>query len=263
MRFNHIAVLAAITFMVSISSVFAQSSNTQTNFTISPPPLGYPEFPEESKASQTVDGTFAHISGDNFSMVGVFLGWTPRFGGDWGAIQGMFGFFSLNGEIDTGFGKESLTFIGMDLAPALEMPIVNGESFKFILFGGYDLTITHTSFTTTNPYGSGTLIWTLTTGVYGPLLGFQMHIKLAETLLFSPFIMVKSMQGSTDISTDPYYYGLQSSYDIPTTTYITYGFDIILDTESGVALSGLINMASETKDTKGYKSYMFGMSFKL
>lgn len=262
MRFNHIAVLTAISFMVSISSVFAQSSNTQTNFNISPPPLGYPEFPEESKASQTIDGTFAYISGDNFSMVGVFAGWTPRFGGDWGAIQGMFGFFTVNGEIDTGFGKESLNFIGMDLAPAFEMPIVNGESFKLILFGGYDLMITTTSFSTSDPYSSGTLQWTLTTGMYGPLLGFQMHIKFAETFLFSPFIMVKSMQGSTDITTDPAYVGMQSSYDIPSTTYTTYGFDI-METTSGVTLSGLINMAGETKDTKGYNSYIFGISIKL
>ncbi|MGQ9844246.1 MAG: hypothetical protein ACUVRK_11895, partial [Spirochaetota bacterium] len=112
------------------------------------------------------------------------------------------------------------------------------------------------------PYSNGTIQWTLTTGMYGPLVGFQMHIKFAETFLFSPFIMVKSMHGSTDVTTDPAYVGLQSSYDIPVTTYTTYGFDI-METTSGVALSGLINMASETKDTKGYNSYIFGVSMKL
>ncbi|MGQ9843756.1 MAG: hypothetical protein ACUVRK_09335, partial [Spirochaetota bacterium] len=168
MRLNHIALLTGITLMVYISSAFAQSSNTQTNFTISPPPLGYPEFPEESKVSQTIDATFASINADQLSMLGVFIGFTPRFGGDWGAIQGMFGFFTVNGEIDTGFGKESLNFIGMELAPAFEMPIVNGETFKLILFGGYDLMITTTSFSTSDPYSNGTIQWTLTTGMYGP-----------------------------------------------------------------------------------------------
>ncbi len=48
------------------------------------------------------------------------------------------------------------------------------------------------------------------------------------------------MQGSTDVTTDPAYVGMQTSYDIPSTTMISYGFDII-ETTSGVTLSSLIN----------------------
>ncbi|MCX8124445.1 MAG: hypothetical protein N3F66_09815 [Spirochaetes bacterium] len=250
-------------FLFVVTGVFAQSSsNTQTNFSISPPPLGYPEYPQESSFSNTMDFTGAYISADQFSMVGMFLGWIPRYGGDWGAIECMIGIFVMNGELDTGYGKESLNFTGLDLTPAFELPIVNGESFKFIFFGGYDLMLTSTSFTMPDPYSSGTMTVTLTTGMYGPVLGMQMHIGFADTFIFSPFLMMKSMQGSTDISTSPAYVGMQSSYDIPPTTIISYGFDIV-ETTSGVALSGLINMAGETNDTKGYNSYIFGVSIKL
>ncbi len=249
--------------LLVVSNLFAQSgSTTQTNFSISPPPLGYPEYPEESTGSNTLNASFAYISADQFSMVGVFLGWIPRYGGDWGAIEGMFGMFVMNGELDTGFGKESLNFIGFDLTPAFELPIVNQESFKFIFFGGYDLMLTTTSFTMPDPYSSGTMTITLTSGMYGPVLGMQIHIGFADTFTFSPFLMVKSLKGSTDITTDPAYVGMQTSYDIPSTTIISYGFDII-ETTSGVTLSGLINMAGETKDTKGYNTYSLGVSAKL
>jgi hypothetical protein len=249
-------------FLLISAMLFAQSQNTQTNFSISPPPLGYPEYPGESAVSNTFNFTGAYISADQFSMVGMFLGWIPRYGGDWGAIEGMLGMFVMNGELDTGFGKQSLNFVGFDLAPAFELPIVNQESFKFIFFGGYDLMLMTTSFTTTDPYSSGTMTWTLTTGMYGPILGMQIHIGFADTFIFSPFLMMKSMQGSTDVTTDPAYVGFQTSYDIPSTTIISYGFDII-ETTSGVTLSGLINMAGQTNNTKGYNSYIFGVSIKL
>ncbi|MEW6528203.1 MAG: hypothetical protein AB1444_16240 [Spirochaetota bacterium] len=250
-------------FLFIATGLFAQSSNTQTNFSISPPPLGYPEYPEESSFSNTVNFTGAYISADKFSMVGMFLGWVPRYGGDWGAIDCMVGMFVMNGELDTDFGKESLNFVGFDLTPAFELPVVNQESFKFIFFGGYDLMLMTTSFTTPDYIsGSGTMTITLTTGMYGPVLGMQMHIGFADTFIFSPFLMMKSMQGSTDITTEPAYVGMQTSYDIPSTTMISYGFDII-ETTSGVTLSGLINMAGETNDTKGYTSYIFGVSIKL
>ncbi|MDH7554474.1 MAG: hypothetical protein QHH74_12555 [Spirochaetota bacterium] len=250
-------------FILSASCLFAQSSsNMQTNFSISPPPLGYPEYPQESSFSNTMNFTGAYISADQFSMVGMFLGWVPRYGGDWGAIEGMLGMFIMNGEIDTGFGKQSLNFVGFDMTPAFELPIVNQESFKFIFFGGYDLMLMTTSFTTTDPYSSGTMTWTLTTVMYGPVLGMQIHIGFADTFIFSPFLMMKSMQGSTDITTDPAYVGMQASYDIPSTTMISYGFDII-ETTSGVTLSGLINMAGKTNETAGYNSYIFGVSIKL
>ncbi|MGB4269698.1 MAG: hypothetical protein WBK20_11010 [Spirochaetota bacterium] len=248
--------------MALTTSVFAQS-NTQTNFSISPPPLGYPEYPDESAVSSEFNGTFAYLSADEFSMTGVFAGWVPRYGGSWGAIEGMIGVFVMNGDIDTGFGKESLNFVGFDLAPVAELPLVIEKSFKFIFFGGFDLMLMTTSFTTTDPYSSGnTMTWTLATVMYGPVLGMQIHIGLADSLMFSPFLMVKSLRGSTDITTDPAYVGMQSSYDIPATTTISYGFDII-ETTSGVTLSGLLNMVGETTDTESYNVYMFSVSFKL
>jgi len=45
-----------------VSSLFAQS-NTQTNFTIAPPPLGYPEFPEEGSFSNKIDFLYASVQG--------------------------------------------------------------------------------------------------------------------------------------------------------------------------------------------------------
>ncbi|MEJ5362212.1 MAG: hypothetical protein WHV26_09135 [Spirochaetota bacterium] len=261
MKLHHCAI-AFIIVVLSTGVLFAQS-NTQTNFSISPPPLGYPEYPAESAFTQTLDFTVARISADQFSMIGMFVGWIPRYGGDWGAIEGMFGMFVMNGNIDTGYGKESLNFVGFDIAPSVELPIVNEESFKFIFFGGFDLMLMTTSFTTPDYIsGSGTMTWTLTTGMYGPILGMQIHIGLSDTVIFSPFLMMKSMQGSTDINTDPAYVGMQSSYDIPSTTIISYGFDI-MESTSGITLSGLINMAGETKDTEGYTCYIFGVSMKL
>ncbi len=256
-------IVFSLCFLLCATSLFAQSSsNTQTNFSISPPPLGYPEYPDEGAASHTFNATFAYLSADQFSMTGVFAGWIPRYGGDWGAIEAMLGFSVINGDINTGYGEQSLNFVGFDITPAFELPIVNQESFKFIMFGGFNLSIMTTSFTTPDPYSSGTMTWTLTTGMYGPVLGFQMHLGFADTFIFSPFIMMKSLSGSTDVATDPAYVFLQTSYDIPLTTFISYGFDIIEST-SGVTLSGLINMAGETKDTEGYTSYIFGVSIKL
>ncbi len=247
--------------LILTASAFAQS-NTQTNFSISPPPLGYPEYPDESAVSSEFNGTFAYISADEFTMRGIFAGWIPRYGGSWGAIEGMIGIFVMNGDIDTGYGKDYLNFVGFDLAPVAELPLVNEESFKFIFFGGFDLMLMTTSFTTPDPYSSGdTMTLTLTTGMYGPVLGIQMHIGFGGTFMFSPFIMVKSLRGSTDVMTDPAYAGMQSSYDIPATTIISYGFDLI--DKDGVTLSGLLNMAGKTKDNESYNVYMFGMSIKL
>ncbi len=48
--------LIALCFLLLSVSAFSQS-NTQTNFTISPPPLGYPEYPAESSVTQTLNMT--------------------------------------------------------------------------------------------------------------------------------------------------------------------------------------------------------------
>lgn len=80
----------------------------------------------------------------------------------------------------------------------------------------------------------------------GAPIGISDAHKICRNFDVYLFIMVKSMQGSTDVTTDPAYVGLQSSYDIPSTTYTTYGFDI-METTSGVTVSGLINMAGEKK----------------
>ena len=244
-----------------VSSLFAQS-NTQTNFTIAPPPLGYPEFPEEGSVSNKIDFLYASVQGKDFSLHGMFLGWVPRYGNDLVAIEGLLGMSVMNGDITTPYGSQSLTFIGMHMAPAIELPIYNSKDFKFIMFGGYDFNLTRTSFTTTDPYSSGTMTWYLDTSLYGPLLGFQMHFGFADTFIFSPFFMMKSISGTVDVSTDPAYVSMQQSYDIPSYTVTTYGFDII-ETESGVSLSGILDMAQKTEENSDVKTYKFSISMKI
>jgi len=66
--------------------------------------------------------------------------------------EGLLGMSVMNGDITTPYGSQSLTFIGMHMAPAIELPIYNSKDFKFIMFGGYDFSLTRTSFTTTDPF---------------------------------------------------------------------------------------------------------------
>ncbi len=175
----------------------------------------------------------------------------------------MVSMFVMSGDIDMGSGSQSLTFVGFDLAPAIELPIINTEPFKLVLFGGFDMLLSRASFSTTDPYSSGnTMKWYFDTVQYGPLAGIQAHIALAESLLLSPFVMIKSMRGSVDVTTDPAYVGFQTSYDIPAFTVMTYGFDIVEKT-TGLTLSGLLQLTGSTSETQSVKSYVFGVSIKL
>jgi hypothetical protein len=254
--------LIALCFLFLSAPVFSQSS-TQTNFTISPPPLGYPEYPAESSVTQTLNMTGAFIKGDTVSIKGFYMGWIPRYGTDWMALDGLLGLFVLSGDIDTSYGKQSLSVVGFNLAPAVELPVINSDIIKLIIFAGYDLSYSRTTFATTDPFSAGNkLTWYLGTTQHGPIAGIQCHLIFADSFMISPFFLMKTARGSVDISTDPAYTVLQTSYDLESYTVTTYGFDII-ETGSGITLSGLIQMTGKTNDTEEIKTYTFGASMKI
>ena len=242
-------------FSVLCLSTISFSSDTQTNFTISPPPLGYPEYKEFNVTSK-LDFNISSISGNNISLFGVFVGWTPRLSSEIGALNLMIGLFNMNGKVS----GNQITFSGAEMIPCFEAPIVNDETIKFIIFAGPTFSYSLASFDMYDPYYGSNVTIFIDTTLSGLIAGFQIHIFLDETLVFSPFILLKSVSGKGSIDGGSSY--MNTTYDIPTTSSMTFGFDII-EKETGITLSGIIQMLNKTSTTDSVNVYSFGIGIRL
>jgi hypothetical protein len=138
--------------------------------------------------------TGAFIKGDTVSMKGFYMGWIPRYGTDWMAIDGLLGLFVMSGDIDVSYGKQSLSMVGFNFTPAMELPVINSDIVKLIIFAGYDLSYSRTTFSTTDPYSAGNkLTWYLDTTQHGPVVGMQCHFIIADSFMISPFFLMKTV----------------------------------------------------------------------
>lgn len=260
-----------IYFLITHSSASAQ----QSNFQIAPSPIAYPYF-EDGRFDGRFDLTFINISMDNFNLTGGDMGGRVRSAfSDYLAIDGTFGAMFLGGSMKPGLApisfystywttvpgdKASLSFLAMRGSINLELQPIHTSDFDVILFGGPQFMISN--FTITSDYSmvhGATVVegyedkLTIVSTMSGVQAGIQLDINLGSDMRVSPFFMMTSSSGSATMTDDPQLEGYDPvSYDvdIPSTTSMSYGMDIIFgDISIGTVLQQMKKTEETTQDT--------------
>lgn len=258
--------LTALFLFVNAAPVFSQSQ-TQTNFTISPPPLGYPEYPEEGTLYNRFDGSFISISNDDIDFKGIGMYYTPRYSFSQAAINCQIGIYNIFGSVGIGGSDTDINFVGLNITPNIEIQVFDFSDMSLILFAGYDFSTNRGSYMINNFTFDGTNYYDVTvymnTSMYGPVAGMQMQMGMGEGLVFSPFFMIKKTGGKMTTSADPAFVYFENEYDIPSFTSMTYGFDILHE-PSGVSLSGILQSSRASGESEDMRVTIisFGYSFK-
>ena len=247
---------------LSFSSLFAATStteNTEMNFVIAPPPLGYPEFNDTFTMNQKVDLTIAKITHPQFNIAGFGLGYIPRYADKNFGVDLYMGFNFMTGKI---MDLATISMIGLDFIPNLELVAINTSFLKAIIFAGYNLSLWVGNYTMSYTLNDQTYSSTTTsnTSLYGLLTGFQFHILPIDEIIISPFAYIKKLQGTTTLTSTYNNQSYSTKSDIPPFTSMTLGFDVIF-TPAGLTLSSIFE--KRKKETDDIKQIMFSLGFKL
>ena len=244
----------------------AKAGDVQTNFTISPPPLGYPEFSDELVITHQGKALFGTISGDGIDLYGVSAAWIPRVSTGYVAADLLVGFHTMMGTIETGNGSTDMNFFGFDLAPNAELLVINLSGFKLIFAAGYSLSnnrsaymIEDFTFDTINYYDVTVYINTL---MYGPVFTIQGSIMMGTDFMFSPYVVFASISGTTNTHADPNFEFFNTSYDVPAFRTMTYGFDVLY-VPGGLTLSGMLQLLDKSGDRGEVRITSFGAGIKF
>jgi len=263
-----------LSFSISILTVQSADAAQQSNFQIAPSPITYPYF-NEGRFDGQIGATFVSIAMPDFSMMGGDLGGKFRSAfNDFIAIDGTAGITFLGGTMQPGIvpisyhdnltypGSEAtLSLAGMRCSINLELQPVHTSEFDIILFGGPQFSFTN--FTITSDY----FIWTGTSWksgyedkltilstMSGAQFGIQLNINLGSDIMLSPFFMMTSSSGNATMTDDPQLSGYSPasySFDIPSTTSVSYGMDIIFgDISIGSVLQQMKKTEETTQDTR-------------
>lgn len=253
-----IFIVSIINVFIMISICFAQAQNQkyQTNFSIAPPPLGYPEYPDQFTLDGSLNAQYSRAWSDDFTFNFFAGGFGPRFGMSHGALNTPITLYLADITFGTGDQKMTGFMLGYNFTPSLEIPIIYTETFKLIPFVGYDINgsylyINAGELTAINVY----------TFLHGFVAGAQFHIAITDNLLVSPFAMLKVISGSTDVEVSSGYYDYEYSYSIPTYKTMTYGFDII-ETSTRICLSTMLQLVNQVKDQQAVKMITIGITLK-
>jgi hypothetical protein len=241
-------------FSIIRIDLYAQQSS-QSNFSISAPPLPWFEFQEgQSDASGTVN--YFSLKGTDIAVTGAGGGLLCRYAFS-NLIAGDLGLsvFGMNGKVS------GLTMVTSELSVPfdLEFQVVNTQNLVFLLFGGFYLSAINSSLNGT----IGTLKITGSTSgnMYGPQAGAQLSLKISD-LAFCPFIMIQSMQGSMISSiTVPGQTTISTKTKIPSYTITSYGFDLKY-VPWNITLSSLLQLSPSAGQNQGYKMYLFGLTYR-
>jgi len=247
-------------FTFTVEAALAQSDS---NFTISPPPLAYPSYAPgsaekislatisvEAKGFEMSGASFNYVSRGNIQSPGEDTDVTPL----GSAFSVNMGLTQLSGE-GTGFTMEYISF---PFGLGYEKELFNNDGNNFIAFGGmtYEMSTMEVEFGKNN------------STTYISMLGFKVGGQMtftAGSLKISPFFFMTQASGSAETGTyiyDPCCASFSDTVDINVSSS-AYGFDI-LHTDSGITLSSILQQAisdkSEVNITILQISYSFGGS---
>ncbi len=247
-------------------SATSYAATQQSNFQIAPSPIAYPYF-EEGRADGKIDVSFVSITMDNFSLAGAGGYFQGRIAfADFIALDGDLGLAALGGTMKPGISPmtwptgyipdpadQSSLFLGaFRFSLNLEIQPLHTRYFGLILFGGPNFNLSQ--FNITTKYD---LIWIATGARYtgytdqlqvtstmqGGQFGVQLDIPLDENVRLSPFFMMSYFSGSATLTDNPGAAGASNtsmSADIPSSSTMTYGMDIIIgDISIGTMLQQL------------------------
>jgi len=267
-----------LSFTIYFLMMHSSASAQQSNFQIAPSPIAYPYF-EDGRFDGRFDLTFINISMDNFNLTGGDMGGRVRSAfSDYLAIDGTFGAMFLGGSMKPGLApisfyssswytvpgdKASLSFLAMRGSINLELQPIHTSDFDVILFGGPQFMISNFAITSkyrmirysdgyVSPYEYEDKL-TIVSTMSGVQAGIQLDINLGSDMRVSPFFMMTSSSGSATMTDDPQLEGYDPvSYDvdIPSTTSMSYGMDILFgDISIGTVLQQMKKTEETTQDT--------------
>jgi hypothetical protein len=249
----------------------------QSNFQIAPSPIAYPYF-EDGRFDGKLDASFVSMTMKDMSMAGAVLGGKGRIAfANFIAIDGDLGLTAMGGtmqNVPVAYSpppyypvdvKDASLFLGsLRMSVNLEIQPIHTGFGSIILFGGpnfnlsqfnittqYSLERTVPSYEKVTGFTQTTQTISTTTGLQG---GVQLEISLSDALRLSPFVMISSFSGTSTYYLDVGQKGVETtsgSYDIPSTTSMSIGLDIIIgDISIGTVLQQLQSQEQSSEDVK-------------
>ena len=261
--------------MITLTRLSAQ----QSNFQIAPSPIAYPYF-EEDRVDVYFGASYIDIAMDNINKKGGDLSGKIRSAiSNHFAIDGAIGLTGLVGSMKPGIpplsydtflynspvpdDKAELSFFAFRGSANIEFQPIHSSVFDIILFVGpqftsstLDITTEYTvvSNFTGDVYSGWEETLTVTSRMYGMQGGIQLDLKLGNDIMLSPFFMISTSSGSAKMKNLPDggmgADSISYNMDIPSTTSMSYGMDIILGNISiGTVLQQLKSSGKENEDS--------------
>lgn len=236
-------------FLFSINIYAENVSKTDSSFTISQPPLGYPQYYDDGfNKRNRFNISYHNYDTSLYKLKGASISNNTRLlGGNRGALSLQYGGFYLTGNEDWGTDEKiDFTVYGFNVEPVVELLLFEktdekDRGVKIIPFLGFDggfQFFKQTSSDFKDDYYSR---------FYGPSGGVQAHLGNFNKILFSPFIIIRHIRG-TSVSDD-------ADFNF-TYTNIGYGFDVIW---RGFSLSGLTQAPTGSSG----RSYTISIGFSF
>lgn len=255
-----------ITFLASfIFLIPAVLFSAQSSYQFSPPPIPWFEF-EKGQKDTRVGGTALYMTGkvdaDEYSGdVKVYgLGgnifyrnaFRDQFAFDAGASA-----VYASGEIGP---AADMTLSLLSIPLGLEFQPIKTPEYVLILFAGFNLTWTNLSIQIDD--GTDEADITMNSNIKGPQGGLQFSIKKND-FVFSPFFMMTKLSGTADVKFKENGSTVFSgSVSVPSTTTKFYGLDIVY-VPANITLSSLIQQISSSGGNKGFKTYVFCLTYNF
>lgn len=265
----------------------ATSDTTDSSFQLSPAPIPYPYF-KPGATDGKIDLSYIKMTISDYSLSGLSLfGKGRKSFTEMLAIDAMAGLMYLGGQMP-GIGpisslpayaangsflgyytpipasKSTFSSTNISLSGNLELQAIRTPAFALIFFGGPNMNVSNLTFKTPynlyyaptgntyTGYNDSLTISVLLMGFQG---GVQLDIPLGSMVRLSPFILMTSTSGSMTMTDTP---GVKTSgqtvysFDVPSSTAVSTGFDIFIDNIS----LGAMAQSSKSATTGNSNSYL-------
>jgi len=247
------AFIFCLIIILPVSGLMAQ----QANFSISPPPIAYPDF-EAGLQDIKIRGTYFSISGDDVEMRGGGMDWIHRISlNDMFAFDYQLGAYMMTGDAGVTPYKMEMNLWNIPLGGNLEYLLYKSELINSLIFGGVNYTFlsSEAGLKTTTVEGRTTTkttqVMDMTGSIYGLQGGVQAGMKFGDfgAAAYASFMR---QQGSFSISMGDY----SDTVDIKPYTTMSYGLDF---SYSEITLSSIMQLSSKSGDNSGLKTYIFSL----
>lgn len=270
-----IAFAAAVLSFAPLAA--ATSDTTDTSFQLSPAPIPYPYF-KPGATDGKIDLSYIQMKITDYTLNGMSVyGKGRKAFTNMLAVDGMAGLMYVSGQMPgmsplafpTGYlpvpaNKSTLNSMNIGLSGNLELQAARTSAFALIFFAGPNMSVSTLTFKT--PYnlyrysdGKTFTGYTDSLSISVLLMGFQggvqLDIPLGSMIRLSPFILMTSTSGSMTMTDSP---GVQTtgqtvySYNVPSSTALSTGFDIFINDIS----LGAMAQSSKSATTGNSNSYL-------